>query len=1147
MQQCQFIYATTILTNTRSMQTKHLFQEQQNMPKNFTIYHSNDLEVLKELLVYLIARDPLTDVFAKEQIVIQSYGMEAWLKQMLARSLLVMANVEFSYPASFVWKMFRQCLDQVPAENPLNKEVMCWKIMTVLPNLLPRPEFRPLRNYLADDADGIKLHQLAEKIANVFDQYLIFRSSMINAWDRGIDDQPEVSINNAWQPILWRSLSHNNAAELVPHGAHLFELLHKALFPSGSTGSRLPQRILIFGTSALAPDYLSVLEKVSYFSAVHLFFLNPSDQYWVDLKSDRQIAKRYLQNRQVATFDQDAQTISLHPNAMPAHAQASSNFLLASMGSQGKNFFNQLLAIDGSREVEAFVDTENPHTMLEFIQSDIKSLQDYRQGNGKIALPEIDPSIAVHSCHSATREVEVLHDQLLHMFEEMDDLKPQDIIVMIPDINQYSPFIQAIFGRFDKADARYIPHSIADRSVFQENPILASFLELLGLPKSRCASSEIMAILAVPTIYSQFGLTAPCLLTIRQWVLDCSIRWGISKDENLAFGLPGLDANHWEFGLDRMLAGFAMTEGTGVFENILPYNEIDGSQAHIVGKLAQFISKITEFRSKLKKPKPIEEWIALLRDLIATFYNSRFADQNDCTETTLLFLEETLVAFGETGRQAGYTQSIHHALMVELLEKTLIDTVNSRQFLSGKVSFCEFMPMRAIPFRTVCLLGMNDGVFPRNHTEVGFDLIMAKPKPGDLSRREEERYMFLEAVLSAKDRLYMSYIGRSIHDNSAKMPSILVSELIEYCEQRFDSPMVDQCTQKPANPFCSAHPLQPFSKRYFRANPNTDANTRYFSYSHEWIQKSTVKTQNSPVMQENTELIPAPPELISPHQLRQFFTNPCRYFFNYQLGIYFPTQDDMTNDEETFILDGLDKYLLRERLLNWFAENNEIDEFKRIERCRGQVGYGVLGKFQIDAEVGFIKNLVNVIKEYKNGEFAVVGIHLPMGQGTAIVGNIDQLIDNNRLLYRVGSIRNIDKLNLLIDHLLLSLCHTNFQSSIFLGKNGKSDAIETMCLPRFEKDQAHSVLANLVNLFCLGQQQPLPFFPDFCWNLLEKDIASASERFYHGDYGSGRDGEGSDVYIHRCFPELTEAILLQTKTNAELVYGELRAVLEEQT
>ena len=325
--------------------------------RNFTIYHSNHLDILKDLLIHLMQSAPLHNPFIREQIIVQSQGMEQWLKQEIAKALDISANIAFPYPSSFVWEQYTLLLDSIPEKNPLPRDKMRWKIMQVLADELDRPEFASLKYYLKDDVQGIKCLQLAEKIAEIYDQYLVFRPQWIDAWEAGND---QTAASQPWQPILWRKIISSFKSSC--HRASIFRQFENLLSNKDQGKSHetkinvslLPSRIFVFGVSAIPPQYLRVLELLSDHCPVHLFFHNPCGQYWIDLVDKKTQAKRALTRliRQRISMDQYGD-FNFADEPQQLMEDDANNSLLASMGQLGQDFYKQLLALE-VREIEAF-------------------------------------------------------------------------------------------------------------------------------------------------------------------------------------------------------------------------------------------------------------------------------------------------------------------------------------------------------------------------------------------------------------------------------------------------------------------------------------------------------------------------------------------------------------------------------------------------------------------------------------------------------------------------------------------------------------------------------------------------------------------------------------------------------------------------
>ncbi len=433
---------------------------------NFKLFTSNRLEILAEALAEVLRR-PLSSPLEPEIIVIQSLGMERWLSMELARHHGICANSVFPFPNTFVHQVFKHVLPDISERSPYDPGVMTWKIMRHLPPLLKRPEFESLRIYLEEGGD-LKQFQLSERIADLFDQYLLFRPDMIFQWERGG--------GRHWQATIWRDLvKGHEGGHRAALAKDFFERMQK--FPTELEG--LPERVSVFGISALTPMHLQVLAGISRVTQVNLFLMNPCSEYWGDILSDREIKRtRALEGKEGEKTDE-----SLH--------MEKGNSLLASMGTLGRDFFDMLNEV-GCEEYHSF-EEPGEKTLLTSLQTDILNLEE-RGLNGKKVVSSKDRSIQIHSCHSPMREIEVLKDQLLHMFEEDPDLKPTDILVMTPDIETYTPYIQAVFDTSHE-DAKWIPFSIADRGFRNESEIIEPFLAILDLWQGRFGVSQVLSVL----------------------------------------------------------------------------------------------------------------------------------------------------------------------------------------------------------------------------------------------------------------------------------------------------------------------------------------------------------------------------------------------------------------------------------------------------------------------------------------------------------------------------------------------------------------------------------------------------------------------------------------------------------------------------
>lgn len=1144
----------------------------------FTVYHSNKVDTLKILLVHLIKNAPLVNPFEKEQILVQSPGMSQWLKMALAKDLGVAANLEFPLPATFIWDMFTKVLPDVPKRSAFNKEAMTWKLMHLLPTQLTYAEFAPLQRYLDDDEDQSKLYQLAEKIADIFDGYLVYRPDWIAKWEAG-ETVSELGDEHPWQPMLWQALYQYTLEQGQSHyhRANLYKSFIEQLASGALDISTLPKRLFIFGISSLPPRYMDALKALGEHIDVHLMFTNPCQHYWGEIRDRKTLAK--LQSQQRKQFALQGSDVRFEGERSPLkgdieanivdelHTEAAvGNGLLASMGKLGRDNL-YLLSQTENEEHEFFIDVPRD-SLLHQLHADILHLEEHQDDDRlessthKQVIALGDPSLTLHACHSPMREVEVLHDQLLAMFDSDPELKPRDIIVMVADINAYSPAIAAVFG--NAPGERFIPYSISDRSADQESPILAAFMQLVNLPHSRCLASELLELLETPAMMAKFALDEHEFAQAKLWVEESGIRWGLNAATAQQFELPHTEQNTWQFGIERMLLGYAMPESVGLFEQgecaLAPYNEVQGMGAELAGKLAYFIEQVSHYRERLAQTQAVDEWRALLGEVLEGFFSVELEG-----EMALKSIRDTLSQLKEQLTDAGYEQALAPSIITQYLQNKLSGTRVSQRFLAGQVNFCTLMPMRSIPFKTVCLLGMNDGVYPRTMPAEGFDLMNGRTRAGDRSRRDDDRYLFLEAMLSAQQTLYISYVGRSIQDNSERVPSVLVSELLEYCQQNYclegDQELgSDQSGQRLVDALMTTHAMVPFSPNAFLSETG--------SYAKEWLPAANRQGQASGQFNralDNYLLDATYPLELDLVELQRFWRLPVQYFFNRRLKVTFEPPLPVMEDDEPFVLNGLESYQLRDALLEVLLEHPDspqvLDDFTKQQRAQGKLPIGAFGELEFETNRVQAQDLAEKIAFLCQSPIDDQEIDLRfdvLGEGKCVhlTGWLTKYYQAGLVRYRSGAIRSQDYLAAWIDHLALAAMG-KCQSTHVIGYDRKAGAQHLIYPPMPDAGQAKSLLAELVRLFYQGMTEPLAYFPKTALASIEagfnrgkwiedqdKSLKKMAECFNDGYMTTG---EGGNVYIARIWPQWSDELAQQVHLLATLVMQGPRLWIKDAT
>ena len=820
------------------------------------VHSSNRAEPLAERLGEVLKK-PLSDPMRAEVILVHSHGLERWISLQLASQLGVCANVEFPFPVPFLTELMVRntpgWIDHPPVL--LDGDSLVWALMEVLPEASKQPGAEALANYLGGDGAraGVRLYQLSQTLGRLLDRYQLYRPQILQRWING-----RVLEGERWQAIVWQAL--------VQRAGPYHRLALKRDFQEHLRRSRpdklanLPPRITLFGLTSLAPYFVDVLSDLAPLTELHLFFLNPSQEYWGDILSRKQRAR--ISKRQRHSGRDPGHQLELGLSAEPNVE----NELLACLGKMGRDFFDLLLDLDSAIHEETFV-TPVQETTLCALQRDILRL---REGEGTIdrAREASSPSLQVHSCHSRMREIEVLNDILLDLLEKDPDLTPRDVVVMAPRIEDYSSKIRAVFGR-PREDERFIPFDIADRTPRLSHTLSSALLRLLALPETRWEVREVLGVLESSPVMRRFGLTETTLDTLRHWLAESGVCWGRDAEAKARLNLPDTYENTWQFGLDRLLLGYAMPKGNrSVFAGVLPYDHVAEGDLDTLDAFLTFWDQLKDLEDELEQPHPAGHWAELGRQIVGRF----FIDDPEY-ERELNTLYQVFDELEAATARAGFTGDLSLPVIRAHVEERLDEVRTSGGFFTGGVTFCNLLPMRSIPFSVVVLLGMDGREFPRRDRQLSFDLIQAKPVRGDRTRLEEDRYMFLEALLAARGHFIILYRGQSVRDNSELSPSALVTHLRDYLERVYNLP---------AESYSRTHRLQPFNAAYF------DPRAAFRSYARAYLESAPSLARDSPSAFDEEAPEETPEKIVTVDELIRFFQHPVAAYYQNAFGLYRP-------------------------------------------------------------------------------------------------------------------------------------------------------------------------------------------------------------------------------------------------------------------
>ena len=1054
------------------------------------VFHGNRLEDLRDLTIGLFRHNPLPPLLP-ETLLVQSNGMKHWLEMALAddSAMGICAATQMELPSSFIWRMYRLVLGQalVPVAMPFDKQALVWRLWRLLPEFARKHQVAPLLAYVKDDPLGRQRYQLAQQVADVFDGYQSYRADWLTDWANGQfvlqhkGARKDMPADQVWQAQLWQLLQQDVLQTQAPELASQChsradvhsQFMHKVQQTNALKPAALPPRIVVFGISNLPMQVVEALAALGRWSQVIMMVQNPCQEYW--------------------GHDMDL--------------VAQKHSLLSSWGQQGRDYLHALERFDQPENALSvmskqtfFVDPAEQvsPSRLQKIQSDILNLN---------AMPEHpehlpdDGSIQMVQAHSAQREVEILHDRLWAWFDENKSWKPADVMVMVPDMASFASHIQAVFGRFPVHHPRHIPFSVADTTPRQV-PLVQALEFLLNLPEARVTLSEWLSLFEVSAVRSQFQMDEADVHTLKNWLQAAAVRWGLNPTHRQKWGVPSnmphAQQNTWAYGLQSLILGYAagQAEGSAAWQGVWPLPQVSGLSALKVGYLAQWLEAVSSSLAQLNAEHTPAEWCTVMHGLMARFFEA----DNEADERMLLRLKQELTHWQSLCEQAGLSEPLPLTVVREHWLSGLESAGLQQRFFGGGVQFSTLMPMRAIPFKGLCLLGMNDGAYPRQSTPRDFDLMTTHWLAGDRSRREDDRYLFLEAFLSAREKLYISWQGRRPTDNQKMPPSVLVAQLRDTLKARF-SPELDAVLQ----------PLQAFSAKYF------EPHSKFFTYAADWemAQKMDAELQSAPVVSDATHAaFPAISEWPLQECMR-LLKQPVEVYWRSRLGVLLQGPEEALLDDENFSLNGLDRYSLGRHLL----EADDIELQFEAEKLKGQLPMGASGqtvlKQQYDAALRVIDRAAPYLEKFSQElptQSVAVVLAMPWGDvriSAEIAGlrqelrSSDQLpIDSDhvrtlQMTRRPGAVATGQKdqqsaradvlINLWPNHVLLSAAGWTV-SSVAVGL----DAVAV--LPVMSPRAAQHLLAQWLGVYVEAWRQPLP-------TTLKAGLAFVSEQLRNAQSG----------------------------------------------
>jgi exodeoxyribonuclease V gamma subunit len=1046
------------------------------------VHRSERADVLVQGLATVL-RDAPADPFTPEVVAVPTRGVERWITQTLSATLGtgeggdpstdgVCANVLFPSPGRLVGEALAAGTGVDPRDDPWAERRLTWVVLEVVDDCGTEEWCATLGRHLGllgDTGAAGRRAAVAQKLAGLFCGYAAQRPAMLRDWAAGRDTdgaggtlEPDL----AWQAELWRRVraavgTDSPAERLGPACRRLVERPGELA---------LPERLSLFGPTRVTTEQLEVLRALAAHREVHLWLPHSSHRLWDRLRDHvgEQVATEPPGPAPPPRRHDETADLPVHP-------------LLRSCARDAREMQLRLGAVEagGRHGYLPPPDHGGSDTLLAALQRDVREDREPTA----VALRPGDRSVQVHACHGRQRQVEVLRELLVGMLQDDPSLELRDVVVMCPDIETYAPLVSAAFddlGALEGADpgspldrghehpGHRLRVRLADRSLRQTNPVLTVVARLLELADARLTASEVLDLAAMPPVRRRFGLDDDALELAGDWVRRSGVRWGLDADARAPYHLSSVRQNTWRAGLDRILVGAAMDEaGLRPLGLALPLDDVDSNDVDLAGRLAELLDRLALAVAALRRDQPLTAWVEALVTAVGDLTDVAPADAWQLTEARRQ-LGDALVAAG--GR--GATVPLGLPDLRSLLAHRLRGRPTRANFRTGHLTMCTMLPMRSVPHRTVVLLGLDDGVFPRATRLDGDDVLARTPLVGERDPRAEDRQLFLDAVLAAGERLVVLYTGADERTGAVRPPAVPLGELLDVVARMTGD-------ASPVCPVLVRHPLQPFDARSFVAGALGGAGVLSFdtaSYAGAAAMRGPRAARGPFLDRPLSE--PPPTDVVSLEDLTRFLEHPVRGFLRQRLGLATPGDQEEGDDAIPVEVGPLALWAVGDRVLRAGLAGVGRDDAVRAERLRGELPPGALGDAVVAPVAHEVEVLVDRTARLRAGGADAVDVSVDLPGGVRVAGTVPGVHDERVVRVEYSRLGARHRLRAWVQLLALVAARPGREwcaATVGRGRDAGRPVMSALTAPA--EEEARRLLAALVHLRGRGLCEPLPLAP----------------------------------------------------------------------